>query len=105
MTTIGIVEDDRLLNEALARMLEKKGYHPLRAYTLEEGMKLIRQKPELIILDINLPFWILTFPTGRGPGSARQPESTAGSQCCSSQPETRRKICSRLLILELMIIW
>ena len=55
MTTIGIVEDDRLLNEALARMLEKKGYHPLRAYTLEEGMKLIRQKPELIILDINLP--------------------------------------------------
>ena len=56
MTTIGIVEDDRLLNEALARMLEKKGYHPLRAYTLEEGMKLIRQKPELIILDINLPF-------------------------------------------------
>ena len=55
MTTIGIVEDDRLLNEALARMLEKKGYHPLRAYTLEEGMKFIRQKPELIILDINLP--------------------------------------------------
>ena len=55
MTTIGIVEDDRLLNEALARMLEKKGYYPLRAYTLEEGMKLIRQKPELIILDINLP--------------------------------------------------
>ena len=55
MTTIGIVEDDRLLNEALARMLEKKGYQPLRAYTLEEGMKLIRQKPELIILDINLP--------------------------------------------------
>ena len=48
MTTIGIVEDDRLLNEALARMLEKKGYLPLRAYTLEEGMKLIRQKPELI---------------------------------------------------------
>ena len=38
MTTIGIVEDDRLLNEALARMLEKKGYYPLRAYTLEEGM-------------------------------------------------------------------
>ena len=36
MTTIGIVEDDRLLNEALARMLEKKGYHPLRAYTLED---------------------------------------------------------------------
>ena len=55
MTTIGIVEDDRLLNEALARMLEKKGYYPLRAYTMEEGMKLIRQKPELIILDINLP--------------------------------------------------
>ena len=55
MTTIGIVEDDRLLNEALARMLEKKGYQPLRAYTLEEGLKLIRQKPELIILDINLP--------------------------------------------------
>ena len=30
MTTIGIVEDDRLLNEALARMLEKKGYHQRR---------------------------------------------------------------------------
>ena len=98
MTTIGIVEDDRLLNEALARMLEKKGYHPLRAYTLEEGMKLIRQKPELIILDINLP-------DGEGTGSVRQPESTAGFRCCFSRPETKRKICSGLLILELMIIW
>ena len=55
MKTIGIVEDDRLLNEALAKMLEKNGYQPLQAHTLEEGMKLIRQKPELIILDINLP--------------------------------------------------
>ena len=55
MKTIGIVEDDRLLNEALAKMLEKNGYQPFQAHTLEEGMKLIRQKPELIILDINLP--------------------------------------------------
>lgn len=55
MKTIGIVEDDRLLNEALAKMLEKNGYRPLQAHTLEESMKLVRQKPELIILDINLP--------------------------------------------------
>ena len=37
MTTIGIVEDDRLLNEALARMLEKKGYHPLRGLYFGRG--------------------------------------------------------------------
>ena len=82
MKTIGIVEDDRLLNEALAKMLEKNGYQPLQAHTLEEGMKLIRQKPELIILDINLP-------DGRGTRSVRQPESTAGFRCCFSRQRRR----------------
>lgn len=55
MTTIGIVEDDELLNEALARMLEKKGYEVKRAYTLREGMRLMKENPDLMILDRSLP--------------------------------------------------
>ena len=40
MHTIAVVEDDRMLNEALTRMLQKNGYQVIRAHTLAEGRKL-----------------------------------------------------------------
>ena len=47
MHTIAVVEDDRMLNEALARMLQKNGYQVTRAHTLAEGRKLAAGGPDL----------------------------------------------------------
>ncbi len=55
MHTIAVVEDDRMLNEALARMLQKNGYQVTRAHTLAEGRKLAAGGPDLMIVDIGLP--------------------------------------------------
>ena len=55
MYSIFIIEDDKLLNEALSRMLTKAGYETLRAYTLREGISLVSRLPDLMIIDINLP--------------------------------------------------
>lgn len=55
MHTIAVVEDDRMLNEALARMLQKNGYQVIRAHTLAEGRKLAAGGPDLMIVDIGLP--------------------------------------------------
>lgn len=55
MKKIAIIEDDRLLNEALARTLAKAGFSPIRGYTFAEGINLIDEKPSLMIIDINLP--------------------------------------------------
>ena len=55
MHTIAVVEDDRMLNEALARMLQKNGYQVTRAHTLAEGRKLAARGPDLMIVDIGLP--------------------------------------------------
>ena len=37
MHTIAVVEDVRMLNEALARMLQKNGYQVSRAHSLAVG--------------------------------------------------------------------
>ena len=55
MKTIAVIEDDVLLNEALSRMLAGAGYQILRAHTFREGLDLIPQLPDLMIIDINLP--------------------------------------------------
>ncbi len=55
MKTIAIVEDDRLLNEALSRMLSGAGYRVLRGYALRDGITLIYEDPDLMIIDIGLP--------------------------------------------------
>lgn len=55
MAVIGIIEDDRLLNDALAIVLKKEGYETRSAYTWEGGRLLGRQEAELLLIDINLP--------------------------------------------------
>lgn len=55
MNTVAIVEDDRLFNEALHQILKKAGYETARAYSYGEGLALIEKKPDLIIIDVNLP--------------------------------------------------
>lgn len=56
MTTILIVEDDRLLNEGLAYKLSRDNYHIVQAFSYHEGMTAFRdQAIGLVLLDIRLP--------------------------------------------------
>ena len=52
MTRIGIIEDDRLLNEALCTYLETLGYITDSAFSFEEGMALADKHPDLLLADI-----------------------------------------------------
>lgn len=54
MIRIGIIEDDRLLNEALCTYLETLGYLTDSAFSFEEGMALTESRPDLLLLDIGL---------------------------------------------------
>jgi|GEM_PF-1420879 CheY-like chemotaxis protein len=54
--TILIVEDDEVTLQFTSKYLEKQNFRPLEATTAEEGVKLAtREKPDLILMDINLP--------------------------------------------------
>ena len=53
--TIGIIEDDRLLNQALAIALQGAGYDTLCAYTKKEALSLIGDSVNLLLVDIGLP--------------------------------------------------
>jgi len=55
MKKIGIVEDDRLLNEALSISLGKEGYEVLSGFTCQDGFNMLKEKPDILLLDINLP--------------------------------------------------
>jgi DNA-binding NtrC family response regulator len=51
-----IVEDERTALQALSLLLADEGYHILKAATGEQGLSLaVREKPDLILLDIRLP--------------------------------------------------
>ncbi len=50
-----VIEDDKALNDGIAFALEREGYFVHRAYTLAEAKKCLKQKINLILLDINLP--------------------------------------------------
>jgi DNA-binding response OmpR family regulator len=51
-----IVEDDKFLQNVLAKKLTKEGYEVIQAFDGEEGLQqIITQKPDLILLDIILP--------------------------------------------------
>ncbi len=55
-TTILIVEDEKLLAEAIKRKLEKNGFTVIIATEGGEGMqKALGEHPDLILLDIVLP--------------------------------------------------
>lgn len=55
MTTIAIVEDDKLFNEAVAIFLSKEGFQTIRGYSCREGMELVSQNPDLMLIDLTLP--------------------------------------------------
>lgn len=54
-TVIGIIEDDVLLNQALNITLKNTGYSTICMYTKKDALSLIKDKVELLIIDIGLP--------------------------------------------------
>ncbi len=55
MSTILIIEDDKLLNDGISFALQSEGYSILSAYNGQQVIKLLNSNINLIILDINLP--------------------------------------------------
>ena len=56
MTTVLVVDDERLLVKGLKRSLEQEGYTVLAAHDGNEGLQLaLRERVDLIVLDIMLP--------------------------------------------------
>lgn len=55
MKTIAVIEDDRLLSEALVLALTRAGYRAVQAFTFQEGRRLLDGELSLMILDIGLP--------------------------------------------------
>jgi DNA-binding response OmpR family regulator len=50
-----LVEDDLFIRELYARSLVKAGYEVVVAIDGEEGLLLVGEKPDLILLDVALP--------------------------------------------------
>jgi len=53
--TILVVEDERKISEIVKLYLEREGIRPLLAGTAEEAMRLLKQGPDLVVLDLMLP--------------------------------------------------
>lgn len=53
--TIGIIEDDQLLNQALDIALRNEGYDTICARTKREALALLGNKESLLLIDIGLP--------------------------------------------------
>lgn len=55
MEKIAVIEDDKLLNQALCITLQKEGYVVSSALQCRDGLKIIDARPDLLLLDIGLP--------------------------------------------------
>lgn len=55
MSTILIIEDDKLLNEGISFALKNKGHSVLSSHNNRDAKKMLNDKVDLILLDINLP--------------------------------------------------
>lgn len=53
--TLLIVEDDPLVRQSMAVFLENSGFHVLQAQNGREGLALFIEKPDLMILDLQMP--------------------------------------------------
>ena len=53
--TIGIIEDDILLNQALDTALQNAGYHTICVFNGKEALTLFGDGVSLLLMDIGLP--------------------------------------------------
>jgi PAS domain S-box-containing protein len=54
-TSILVVDDNNLACLGFVRALSREGFHVLQASTGAEALRLVQQRPSLVILDVNLP--------------------------------------------------
>ena len=50
-----IIDDEKMMTELLSDHLQESGYETMEANSAWEGIALLERKPDLIILDINMP--------------------------------------------------
>ena len=50
-----IIEDDKFLRELISQKLTKEGYEIIEAVDGEKGIKMLEEKPDLVLLDLILP--------------------------------------------------
>lgn len=53
--TIGIIEDDKLLNQALELAFAKAGYKTVCSYSVKEALADIKGNEDLLLIDVGLP--------------------------------------------------
>ena len=63
--TIGIIEDDTLLHQALKTALQNAGYQTVSAYTKQEALTTITGSESLLLIDIGLPDCMLQKDSGK----------------------------------------
>lgn len=74
--TILVVDDEKDILELLKYNLEKEGYKVLTAHNGREALKVVRQKPDLVILDIMMPEldgWEVCKAIRKDPSTAKIP--------------------------------
>ena len=52
--TIGIIEDDTLLHQALKTALQNAGYQTVSAYTKQEALTTITGSESLLLIDLHV---------------------------------------------------
>ena len=75
-STILVVDDEKDILELLRYNLEKEGYRVLTAQDGKEALKLVKQSPELVVLDIMMPEldgWEVCKSLRRNPATSRIP--------------------------------
>ena len=109
MKTILILDDEKVVRQVLRAMLEGRGYLTLEASEGGEALRLLEARPDLILVDWNMPgmngiefvqtlrkqaempvpFIILT---GTDPLEIEKQIEALGASCCLSKPFTREEL-------------
>lgn len=53
--TILVVDDCKIVRIAVSRILKEEGYRVILACDGEEALEMLSEKPDLIVLDVNMP--------------------------------------------------
>lgn len=76
--TIGIIEDDTLLHQALKTVLQNAGYQTVSAYTKQEALTTITGSESLLLIDIDFRTAMdlhVTKDPGKGRDTGHFPDS------------------------------
>ena len=98
MKKIAVIEDDELLNKALVITLEKEGYQVTAGKSCRDGIALLQNNPDLMLVDINLP-------DGNGISICREAERFSKIPVLFLTARVKSAICWRHSRPDVMIMW